>query len=112
MNKFLKLSTWRMIINSRVSAYKNSKTDWCKERRKICSDCNQNSIWYNPKNWKEELLRIFYLNKEYCKICFCPINRKTLVRESECSMPEIGEPSKWKRVELGTKFQKTYDNNR
>lgn len=103
MNRFFKVSTWRMIINSRLLYYKNSKEDWCKERREICNSCVQNSKWYSAKTIKENILKLLYLDEPYCKICTCPIKRKTAVFEADCGMVELGEPSKWKSI-INTKY--------
>lgn len=88
-----------MIIQSRTTDYKNSKTDWCKERRKICSECHHNSKWYGVKTFKEKLLRLLNLG-HYCKICLCGISQKTRNAYSTCGLAEINEEPKWKRVNI------------
>lgn len=99
MNKFLKYSTWKMIIQSRTTDYKNSKTDWCKERRIICNDCHHNSKFSPTKTFKEYLLRFLNLG-DYCKICYCGILAKTRNAYSTCGLAEINEEPKWKRVNI------------
>jgi hypothetical protein len=99
MNKFLKISTWKMIIHSRIINYKNSKTDWCKERRKICAECNNNSVHHPTKTLKQYFLRLMNMG-EYCKICFCSIKYKCSVPYTQCSMTELNELPKWQRVNI------------
>lgn len=86
-----------MIIQSRTIDYKNSRTDWCKERREICNDCHHNSKWYELKTFKEKLLRLLNLGN-YCLICSCGILHKTRNAMSSCGLTEINEKPKWKRV--------------
>ena len=104
MNKFLKWSTWRMIIQSRTTDYKNSKTDWCKERREICKKCNHNSVHYPTKTFKEYLLRFLNMGN-YCLCCWCGIQAKTRNAYSTCGLVELNEPPKWEKINLNTKYQ-------
>lgn len=105
MNKFLKWSTLKMIIHSRIINYKNSKTEWCKERRKICGDCNNNSKFYKSETTKDWILKLLNLG-HYCRLCYCNIKFKTVIPYTECSMKsELNEPPKWTRINLNTKYQ-------
>jgi hypothetical protein len=88
-----------MIIQSRTTDYKNSKTNWCKDRREICNDCQNNSKWYETKTIKERLLRLVNLGN-YCLICSCGIAHKTRNAMSSCGLTEINEPPKWQRVNI------------
>lgn len=98
MNKFLKLSTWRQIIESRILYHKSKKTDWYKERKKICDECPHNSKFNQPKDFKGKALNMLYLKAEYCTICKCHLKYKLSLPESNCGLEEIGEEPKWKSI--------------
>jgi len=85
-----------MILNSRVSAYKNSKQSWCKERRKICKDCEYNSKNKTDRSFKEKIFMALQLTKSICTACFCSVARKTLVKQSCCGLEEIGLTPRWR----------------
>jgi hypothetical protein len=108
MNKFLKFSTWQMIIQSRLTAYKNSKTDWCKERRAICKECDYNSKNKYKLTIGEKILMFLQLSKEICTACGCSILHKSKIKQADCGRTELGLESKWKRVNLNTKYQNDY----
>ena len=99
MNKFLKFSTWKSIIQSRTTDYNNSKASWCKERRSICYTCNHNSKFHPTRTFKEYLLRFLNLGN-YCKICYCGIAQKTRNAMSNCGLTEINETPKWTRINI------------
>jgi hypothetical protein len=105
MNKFLKFSTWQMIIQSRLTAYKNSKTDWCKERRAICRECNNHSKYHKVKTFRQKLLKLLNLG-HFCNLCGCSIKYMTVIPQKSCSMEsELNEPPKWTRINLNNKYQ-------
>lgn len=105
MNKFLKWSTWKMIIHSRIVNYKNSKTEWCKERRKICGDCNNHSKYHKAATLRQKILKLLNLG-HFCNLCGCSIKYKTVIPYTSCSMEaELNEKPKWTRINLNTKFQ-------
>jgi hypothetical protein len=98
MNKFLKLATWKQIIQSRWLYYKNRNKDWYKERKKICDNCPFNSKFDNKKDFLHKLLDILYRKKEYCKICLCILHLKQSVPESSCGKEEIGLKPEWESI--------------
>lgn len=98
MNKFLKASTWKMIIRSRLIDWKNRNEPWVKERRAICEECPFNTINIEKKSVKERLFIFLNLSKGVCSACFCGIKRKTLIKQSVCGLEEIGSEPKWKEI--------------
>ena len=96
MNKFLKLSTWKQIIESRIVYYKNKDKDWYKERKKICDSCPLSSKNKKELSFKEKIFRILNLKKPFCTICGCPTHLLTSLEENECSLYEINQEPKWK----------------
>jgi len=98
-SKFLKLSTWKMILNSRLIAYKNSKEPWCKERREICKNCEYNSKNKSDLSFKEKLFMSLQITKSICTACFCSVARKTLIKQSSCGLEEIDLTPKWREKE-------------
>ena len=110
MNKFLKLSTWKTIIRSRIIRHKNSKTEWYKERMKICLDCHHSSKHSKPKTFKERVFKILNLNKHFCLVCGCSHEYKNAIPEVECSLTELNEKPKWRSI-INTKYKEKYENN-
>ena len=54
MNKFLKLSTWKNIIESRWIYYQNRNKDWYKERKAICDVCPHNSKYHKKTIYERQ----------------------------------------------------------
>lgn len=100
MNKFLKFSTWKSIIQSRTIDYKNSKTSWCKERREICRNCEYNSKNVNNLRIKDRILMFLQITKEICTACGCSLKAKTRNAFSSCGLTEINEVPKWTRINI------------
>lgn len=98
-SKFLKLSTWKMIINSRLIAYKNSKEPWCKERLKICDGCKFNTINKTDRSLKDKFLMFIQITKSVCSICGCNVRYKASVPMASCSREEIGLEPLWRAKE-------------
>ena len=98
MNKFLKLSTWKQIIESTWLYYQNRNKEWYKERKKICDDCPLNSKFIVRKTFKDKLLNFLYLKKDYCQACLCILHKKQSIPEAYCGMEEIGQEPKWKSI--------------
>jgi len=96
MNKFLKVATWRQIIQSRIVYYKNREKDWYKDRRNICDVCPLNSKNKKELSLKDKIFRILNLKSHFCTICKCPIHLITSLEESECSLYEVNKEPKWK----------------
>lgn len=95
MNKFLKISTWQEIIKSRKVYNQNKNKEWYKDRKSICNSCPFNSKFKKNKTFKEKLLSIFYLGRDYCSVCFCPTKFLCALEENTCSAEDIGEKPKW-----------------
>ena len=91
MNKFLKLATWKQIIQSRWLYYKNRNKEWYKERKKICDNCPFNSK-YHKKTLFERFLG------EYCTACKCTLRFKQSLKEAVCGKEEIGLKPEWESV--------------
>lgn len=98
MNKFLRIATWKQIIQSRFLYWKNKDKDWYKERKAICDVCPHNSGFEEKKDFRGKLLNILYHKKEYCKICFCVLALKQSVPEASCGKEEIGEKPEWRSI--------------
>ena len=98
MNKFLKISTWKQIIQSRWLYYLNKDKDWYKERKSICDICPHNSKFSEKKDFRGKALNMLYLKSTYCSICKCPHKYICSLPENECSLYEIGEEPKWKSI--------------
>ena len=96
MNKFLKLSTWKNIIESRWIYYQNRNKDWYKERKAICDVCPHNSKNKKLKTLKEKLFNILNIKKPFCTICGCSVKYLCSLDFNECSLYERGEEPKWK----------------
>lgn len=91
MNKFLKLATWKQIIQSRWLYYKNRNKDWYKERKKICDNCP-----FNSKYQKRTLYDRLFGN--FCSICLCTLRYKQSVPEAVCGKEEIGLKPEWESI--------------
>ena len=98
MDKFLKLSTWKNIIESRWIYYQNRNKDWYKERKAICDICLHNSKNKKLKTFKEKLFNILNIKKPFCTICGCSVKYLCSLDFNECSLYERGEEPKWKSV--------------
>lgn len=98
MNRFLKLSTWKNIIRSRTIDYKNSKTNWCKERREICNMCEYNSKNTKDLIFKDKFFMFIQITKEICTVCSCSIAFKVKSPISSCGLKEINKQPKWESI--------------
>lgn len=98
-SKFLKWSTWKMILNSRLIAYKNSKEPWCKERLKLCNNCEFNSKNNADLSFKDKFLMFIQLSKAICTICGCSTKYKVRIPMSSCSMEELDLKPLWREKE-------------
>lgn len=98
MNKFLKISTWKQIIQSRWLYFKNKDKDWFKERKEICNGCVYNSKFLDKKNFKSRLISLVNFKNDYCTVCKCPLKYKQSLPESNCGLEEILEEPKWKSI--------------
>ena len=98
MNKFLKVSTWKSIIRSRVQHNKNKKESWAIARVSICNLCEYNSKNTKPKTKAEKVYRLLNLYDPFCLACGCGIKYKTSEPSSDCGLEEIGLEPKWKSI--------------
>jgi hypothetical protein len=98
MNKLLKMSTWKQIIQSRWLYYLNRNKDWYKERKNICDVCPHNSKFSEKKDFRGKLLNMLYLKADYCKKCLCILHLKQSIPEAVCGLEEVGEEPKWKSI--------------
>ena len=98
-SKFLKWSTWKMILNSRLIAYKNNKEPWCKERREICKNCEYNTRNKKELTFREKFLMFIQITKAVCSACGCSIKAKTRLKMAVCGLEEIDLTPKWREKE-------------
>lgn len=107
MNRFLKLSTWQMIIRSRIIDWKNNREEWCKERRRLCNKCPHNTKNKLNNTFFNKFMMLIQFTKSVCSICGCAINKKTVVPMSTCSKEEINETPEWRSI-VRTKYKEKY----
>jgi hypothetical protein len=95
MQKLLKLSTWKVIISSRFTYYKNKGKPWYKKRNEICKVCPHNSANVYIETLSDIFWSTLNLKNPFCKVCKCTLKYKTAEPSSVCGLEEINEPPKW-----------------